>query len=460
MTFKRPKGQWDGVAIATLVLLAFSFVFGGASRANALRLALVELAALPLLVLALTQLIRQRADALNRPLAFGLVVALVALPLAQLIPLPSGLWPLLPGRDDLKLALDIVGVAPGWSPLSLTPVDTWNSLLALIPPVALFVALVIGRRGGLARWSLLIFLGFALINLTLGALQLSTGSRVFYPYESTASGFVTGLFANRNHFAILVLSTMPFGAALAGSATARRPDQFNMYAALFAGGTVAAMLVQLAIQSRAGVVLFIPALLLSLSIAWAAARLRLPKMPVLIGCGVVLAAALGVGATFLPPVLDRFDRAEGQTEARLNRWPVVVEAGQAYLPVGSGIGSFDPVFRTVEPLNQLDSTFFNQAHNEYLQIWMEAGWIGVALIGLFLFWFVKRSWDAWFISRDSDRFLRRAASAVILLVLIHSGVDYPLRTTAIAVLFALAAAILEGVGEISPGRSGRRRRSA
>ncbi len=57
----------------------------------------------------------------------------------------------------------------------------------------------------------------------------------------------------------------------------------------------------------------------------------------------------------------------------------MAEAAQSYLPVGSGLGSFDPVYRSVEPLERLDATFFNQAHNDYLEIWLETGWIGAGL---------------------------------------------------------------------------------
>jgi hypothetical protein len=48
-------------------------------------------------------------------------------------------------------------------------------------------------------------------------------------------------------------------------------------------------------------------------------------------------------------------------EPRFERWPRIAEAAQTYLPLGSGIGSFDAVYRSVEPLEELDSTFFNQA---------------------------------------------------------------------------------------------------
>jgi hypothetical protein len=434
-----------------MVLLAFSFAFGGASRVNALRLALVELAALPLFVMALSQLAGAPDKAARHRLALGLLAATVVVPLLQLIPLPPAIWTRLPGREQLVLALELVQMPQGWIPLSLTPVQTWNAVLALVPPVAVFIAMLLNRDGPLARRAILVLLAFAAINIVTGAIQLATGDRRFYPYESTQTGFITGLFANRNHFATLLLISMPFAAALAGQAAARRPEHLRAWVLILGAVFAVAMLSLLAAQSRAGVILFVPALALSVVVAWRAARLGRPKPLVLIIGGILIAGGLGMGATFLPPVFDRYDAASGQTEARFQRWPTVVSAGQTYLPVGAGVGSFDPVFRTVEPLEQLDRTFFNHAHNEYLEIWIETGWFGVALLALLFVWWGRRSWDAWFRSKESDRSLRRAASVAILLMLAHSTVDYPLRTETLAVMFALAAAILEGGGRLAPG---------
>jgi len=126
------KGQWDSVAIASAILLAFSFVFGGASQNKALRLALVELAALPLLVLATGRLVQAGLWREHR-FALSLLAALVAVPLLQLIPLPPTIWTALPGRDQMALALELAGLPPGWSPLSLAPEQTWRAALALTP---------------------------------------------------------------------------------------------------------------------------------------------------------------------------------------------------------------------------------------------------------------------------------------------------------------------------------------
>ena len=114
------KGQWNIVAVAAMVLLAFSFAFGGASQGHALRLALVELASLPLLVLATDRLLKDGQWREHR-FAIGLAAAIVAIPLIQLIPLPPAVWTRLPGRDQMVVALEIAALQPGWAPLSMAP---------------------------------------------------------------------------------------------------------------------------------------------------------------------------------------------------------------------------------------------------------------------------------------------------------------------------------------------------
>ena len=133
-------------------------------------------------------------------------------------------------------------------------------------------------------------------------------------------------------------------------------------------------------------ILFVPVMSASLLAVWVAAGRGRPK-PVLISMVGAVAVTLTVVAAFgLSPILARFDTASSP-EGRFERWPLVVEATQPYLPVGAGIGTFDAVYRSVEPLDQLDPTFFNHAHNEYLEVWMESGWIGIAVILALLVWY-------------------------------------------------------------------------
>lgn len=439
MLNKTWKGQWDAVAIAAAVLLALSFVFGGASRDHALRLAMVELAALPLLVLGAGRLIRTGLWREHR-FALGLLAAVVALPLIQLIPLPPALWTGLPGRDQMVLALQLAGLTPGWTPLSLAPAQTWSSALALTPPAAFFIAIL--SQSSIQRERLVhICIAAAIVGVLLGAAQLASGGTRLYPWATTAAGNVTGFFANRNHLASFLLITLPFAVTLGAATLRRRARQTSALwlGALFAGLVVVALA---AIRSRAGITLFVPTLLASLLAAWIAAGRGRPGPGLLVLAGVVGAALTTVAVLALPPILDRFD-TEGAPEVRFERWPLVAETAQTYLPLGSGIGSFDPVYRSVEPLDELDNSFFNQAHNEYLETWLEAGWLGAGVILAFLLWFFRRGWSAWTAPPSRERDLQRAASIGIGVLLLHSIGDYPLRTVTLAVVFALCCGLLE-----------------
>ena len=432
------KSQWDAVAIAAVVLLVFSFAFGGASQSHALRLALVELTALPLLVLAASRLIQTGGWREHR-FALGLLAAVVAIPLIQLLPLPPAVWTGLPGREHMVLALELAGLEPGWVPLSVAPDRTWGSALALTPPAAFFVAVLSLSHLQQSRM-VQVCLAAAIAGILLGTAQLISGGDGLYLWDVEA-GSVRGFFANRNHFASFLLIALPFSVVL-GAATLRRRDKQTSalwIGAIFVGLIIVALA---AIRSRAGITLVGPVMATSLLAAWIAAGRGRPGRGLLILVGSVAAALTVVAVLALPPILARFN-AESAPGDRFERWPHIAEAAQTYLPLGSGVGSFDAVYRAVEPLEQLDSTFFNQAHNEYLETWLEAGWLGAGLILAFLVWYGRRCWTVWRAPASREGDLQRAASIGIGVLLLHSVADYPLRTVTLTVMFALCCGLLE-----------------
>ena len=438
-----------------MVLLAFAFFLGGASRQHELRLALVELAGLPVLVIAILALLRQEAVRHHR-LALGLLAAVVALPLVQLIPLPPALWTALPGRAEPALALELSGIDPGWVPISLAPDLTWRSLLALVPPAGLFLA-ALTTHDEMRRNLVLAVLAATVTAVFLGTAQLASGDDRLYPWRTTDAGSVVGFFANRNHLATLCLMSLPFAAVLGAASLRRRTGESRLwYTALFIGLIVVALGV---IRSRVGIILVSPVLGTSLLAAWGAAGRGRPPILLLTIASAATIALVAVGVFALDPILSRFD-AGGSPEGRFENWPIVAEAASTYLPVGSGLGSFDTVYRSVEPLERLDATYFNQAHNEYLETWLETGWLGISILVAFLFWYGRRTWTAWRARPSTQRDLQRAASIAIGVVLLHSFADYPLRTETIAVIFALCCGLLElagrsdAVGERTPPPSG------
>lgn len=430
---------WTPPMMATLALLTLSVVFGGASRDHALRIALVELAALPVLVMSGVRLLRNSEWREHR-FALGVAAAMLALPLLQLVPLPASIWTGLPGREQLVLGRELTGLAPGWSAMSLNPDATWRSFLALLPPVAMLLTVL--TLSYEQRLKLIYFsIAAAIAAVVLGAAQLVSGGEQLYPWTTTDAGSVVGFFANRNHLASYLLITVPFAVVIAAATIRRRSHQA---AGLWLGGLFVGLVIVglAAIRSRAGITLFAPVMLASALAAWIATGRGAPKVWLLGLAGVVAAAFTAIAVLALPPILERFDTQENP-ELRFERWPLVAETAQNFLPVGSGIGSFDAVYRSVEPLDQLDATYFNQAHNDYLETWLEAGWFGGAILIAFMVWFARRTWVAWRGRASREQDLQRAASIGIGVLLLHSVADYPLRTATLAVMFALCCGILE-----------------
>ena len=455
-SFLERISQWDALAIAAGVLLAFSIFMGGASREHLLPLAAIELVALPVLGLALVRLIRTGVWKEHR---FLLILAsrAVALPLVQLVPLPFGVWSSLPGRDQAVLALEIAGIAPSWLPISLTPDRTWQSFLALLPPVAMLLAALTLDRVTVRRliWGVL---AFVILSIVLGTLQITLDSRTFYPWTTTNFGSLVGFFANRNHMATLCLIALPFAAALAGSGlNSREPDAgLRVWVGALIIGLVLVALG--AIRSRFGILAAGPGLVGVLLVAWVSSGRGRPT-PLVLGLAAGAAVAIGVIALFaLGPILDRFD-TDPTTDLRFENWPIVAQAAQDFLPLGSGLGSFDPVYRSYEPVETLRAAYFNQAHNDYLQMWLTTGWLGIALIIATYIWWGRRSWSAWRAGTHLERDLQRAASVALILIGAHSIADYPMRTETIAVIFALCCAILDGAARPSRHQEPRHRRA-
>jgi O-antigen ligase len=160
----------------------------------------------------------------------------------------------------------------------------------------------------------------------------------------------------------------------------------------------------------------------------------------LIAGAVLLAMVAAMATLVMGPLVERFTAARG--EQRLDTAPVVASAAWQNQPIGAGLGSFPQVYAGVEPVDIMAETFFNHAHNDYLEIWLEAGILGVAALLAFIGWWLNRSFLVWTLPTTPGRNLSRAASAAITLLLIHSLVEYPSRALAIASVLALSCALL------------------
>lgn len=370
--------------------------------------------------------------------ALLLMVATLLIGAFQLIPLPEAWWRSLSGAPVAAELLRLAGEGGGARPISLNIDGTRETILTLLPPFAVFLAVLELDARERQRLAFLLMV-VAAISIVIGLLQFSSRS-AFYFYRTNHEGYSTGIFSNRNHQADLTL----IGALLASAfyAQARREQaRMSPIAIVLAAGVLALVVLNIiAAASRTGVLMAFPVIIACAAIAFGD-RLR-NKWSLAAGT----AAVVGLGAYLAtrPDLLDRVFRRFGATsDARFETWPTVVGLVPDYLPFGSGLGTFVPAYQAVENLDLVGPRYLNHAHNDYLEIALELGLPGMALVGCFLLLF---AWAALNTLRAStpaaDRPLAFAAVVSIGVLLAHSVVDYSLRTSCLAVGLALLFGIL------------------
>jgi O-antigen ligase len=425
-----------------LGLLVACFLFGGASRVDAMSLIFLQpVAALCVLVFLLTPGAMHWGVVKVPLLLLGALAGTMA---AQLVPLPPEIWTKLAGHSQFVGGADLAGIAQPWRPISLTPDLTLASLVGLIVPIAVlvgFASIAAGER----RMSLTAMLAGIGVSAIFGLAQVSGGPQSsFYLYDVTNLGNAVGLFANRNHQALLLCMAWPM---LVAWELVPHKDPRRRVAGRWIAVCSAIFILPLLIVtgSRAGIVLGVASLGFSAVIWWRAkSRSEFPEgrfdrfiIPaVLAGATMILVATVALSRA---EAIQRLLNLQALEDARVETTPTILKMAADFFPVGSGFGSFDPVYRYYEPFALLSPRYLNHAHNDLLELIVSAGLPGVILLALFLVWFGRHAWLAWF-ARDGGEhvYLARVASVIILLTLMSSLVDYPLRTPLIMAVFGVA----------------------
>lgn len=420
---------------ASGLLLALALAFGGAGVHFPLLESMLELAGLGLLAHCLASP-RGAPLAPQAWFALAILALVLLLPLLQLVPLPPALWTALPGRAFAAEVAALAGQSGLWRPFSLDPEATRRSFLALIPAAAMFIAML--RLSSDSRLRLIgVVIAFALIGVVFGALQLASGYGGFTPYPSSHSGDAVGLFTNRNHQATFLLVAMIL-AAVPG-ALPSRPALARGRRRLLSLALIGLLAIGVVVTtSRMGTALVPLALLLSLLIlfhdrvGWRLAAAILILLP--------LAAWLAMQSSVVERTLDRFAQLD---DPRFLYWQDSVWAIGQYGWAGSGIGSFIPVYKANETLENVGAALVAEAHNDYLQLALEGGLASGLIFACFLLFLLLAVRRAAFRAPSvRQSLLAFAGAGGIVLVLVHSVVDYPLRMTAIAVLFAMLCGLM------------------
>lgn len=421
-------------------LLVAVWLGGGVTEDSTATDEWLQLLALPLLAVAAVVLAAEfPKDGYCRG---GIAIALliVTVPLLQLLPVPAAWWNLTPARNALVADLQQAGVAALRDRWTLAPHATESALWALLPALAAFLAvLAMGaeRRRRLVQAIILL----VLFNVAFAFFQvgLPQGS-VLRLYQDFDAGF-GGLLANTNHQATACIIAMVLAVGLAVEARLRvergetRPHMPWWYAAL-----AGCLLLTVPLStSRAGMAIALPALaaVLLLTGGLRPSRIGRSKRATALALGLTVLAVVGVRAALGWMAVDEAEELRHIIRA------AAVASGRTEAPLGSGAGSFVPVFETSAPPSLWLAHYVNHAHNEYAQWWLETGWAGMLVLAFALALLAICIWRiARLRSRGGNAILAASCCVAVCAVLAHSWADYPLRTTALMTTTATLAGLM------------------
>ncbi|MEM8686268.1 MAG: O-antigen ligase family protein [Pseudomonadota bacterium] len=299
----------------------------------------------------------------------------------------------------------------------LVTVDAGRSLDSLVMVLAwigVFHAVTQMKSGSQAVLMVYVLAGM-LLNFLFSFIQFASSAFAdaaqFLPYTLNA-----GFFENENHLSALFYICAPIIIVLA-----RRIGIWFLAIPLLA----VLLGFQFVIGSKAGLVLIAFSIIVSYAVLsdqrWVSRG--------------VLALTLGGGAY----LVWHFLPAWWGTGGALSRSVFAERAIQAaldHLPFGVGFGNFQLIYPSYETPAIIVDKYVNHAHNDYLELFLE-GSVGAVLLLLAYFALLARQ-----CFKGALIDMQKAAVVGIIVISIHSLVDYPLRTLALGIVFAILNALV------------------
>jgi hypothetical protein len=430
---------------ALTVFLAATFLLGGGSRYDIVSLIVLRPVSAAMLAYAIF-CSTTNLSSFKTPIA--LLGAWMGLAVLQLVPLPPGIWTALPGREPIVASFAATGTAPGWEPLSVVPMATLNALLALILPLAVLL-LFAESSSAERRRALRAIAAFAFVSALLGILQVVEGGQgPLYPYSISNEGLPIGLFANRNHQAAVLAAAIPLTLAIAADHEFARRGLSRWIGRAIALGLVVVVVMT---GSRAGSVLALGALFAgSLLLSPAERRTRSERhasnprltpvraiasrwtLPAILLAVIALVFVVASGTAF-----ERLAAKDGLGDLRFQILPTVGEMIRASFPFGFGFGTFPWTYDMFEPVRLMRADYINRAHDDWLELFIDGGVFAPALALAGVAWLVARcrSLRRFLFDPESDDDRHRLAALLGILILVLASLfDYPLRTPSVAAI--------------------------
>jgi O-antigen ligase len=426
-----------------VVFIALIFFTGGSSRADIQSLLILRPVAIIICGIGLWTL--NNAHISSYRTLFIVAGAILALAILQSLPLPGisddVIWGSSPFADIDKAS----GIADAQRSISVAPQTTWNAIYSLAVPLAVFLLGVqLTREQKFMLLPVLLTLG--ILSGLLGLIQVvGSAEGPLYFYQITNNGSAVGFFANRNHQAVVLALLFPM-LAVYGSAGIKTEGQEKFRKGVAIGGAIILIPLILVTGSRAGLIIAL------LSIGAAALLYHKPQLDVPVKRKIrrfnpafIIAAigVLGLGSITIlmsrAQALERLSIADPAEDLRLRMWGNILEMGAMYFPWGSGIGSFPSIYAVNESKQLLMRTYVNQAHNDWLDLYVTSGIAGFAIFAFLLVNILPVASRAFArsITLRRDIVFTRLGLLIFLFLAIASLADYPLRVPIVNIFLVI-----------------------
>ena len=420
------------------ILICLCLVLGGTAQQTLVYKTPLYIICLIFIGSTLTSKKRSSIAELNKfPIYVG--AFLFTLYILYILPLPPVIWSSMDGRGIILEGYKLVGITPTWLPMSLSPEETFFSLFDFIPIIALILIMRLSATEDEIRLSMITLLSIGVISALLGLIQSIGSENNLSFYKFSNEGFPVGFFSNINHQACFFAMLVPLAVYFLFG---RKSLIYRWSGAQKLLGVTSLILYlpgTFLLGSLAGYLMIPLGFFISILILkYRVISTKIVRWKLISVCFILVFSLIMLRFelyAFSPENLP------ADIHDRQNIWQSSLKIKHNFGFWGIGPGSFEKVYGVFEDRSNITRVYINEAHNDYLQILLELGPLGLLVFLAIIVWLLLQI-SKCLSTASKHRNIKLLFTVSATMPLLHSAVDYPFRTIAISSVFVYMILLL------------------